>query len=154
MEIRNMENIKERIKKQCGGELDREIGAEGRRKARNGELMKYYSHNEAAGSPEYLKWYERLFNFEKTPGRGGGEQKREKAIGKCCPKEDIFTTGESERFFNPGIYGDTEPYLFYLCCLTAGLQPGEGRRLRLKQILFASSGLWATGDNPAGWASV
>jgi integrase len=27
-------------------------------------------------------------------------------------------------------------YLFYLCCLTAGLRPGEGRGLRPKQILF------------------
>jgi hypothetical protein len=114
-------HIKERIKKQCGKEPEPEIEAEGRRKAWNRELMKYYAHKEATGSPEDLKQYEKLFNFEKTPERGGDEQKWENVIRKQCPKEDIFTTEELERFFNPEIYGDTELYLFYLCCLTAGL---------------------------------
>jgi integrase len=141
MEIRNMETIKERMKKQYGKEPEPEIETEDRRKARNGELMKYYSPNEAAGSPEDLKRYKRLFDFGKTLGKDGDGQKRKKEIGKHSWKEDIFTTGELERFFDPGIYGDTELYLFYLCCLTAGLRPGEGRRLRLKQTLFASSGL-------------
>jgi hypothetical protein len=45
------------------------------RKAWDGELMKYYSHKEAAGSPNTLKRYERLFNFEKETGRNGDVQK-------------------------------------------------------------------------------
>jgi integrase len=58
------------------------------------------------------------------------------ATGKCSRRADIFTDGELERFFNFKIYGDSELYLFYLCCLTAGLRPGEARGLRPKQILF------------------
>jgi hypothetical protein len=96
-----MENIKGQIKKQCGKEPEPEIEAEGRRNTRNRELMKYYAHKEAAVSLEDLKLYERLFNFEKTPESGGGEQKQEKEIGKRCRKEDIFTTGGLEGFFNP-----------------------------------------------------
>jgi integrase len=140
-----MKTINGRIKKQCGKEPDREIGVEGRRKAWNRELMKYYAHKEAAVSPEHLKRYERLFDFAKTPERDGDGQKQEKAIGKHSRKADIFTAGELERSFNPGIYGDTELYLFYLCCLTAGLRPGEGRRLRPKQILFDKKALIVDG---------
>jgi integrase len=56
--------------------------------------------------------------------------------GKHSRRADIFTDGELERLFNSRIYGDSELYLFYLCCLTAGLRPGEGRGLRPKQIMF------------------
>jgi integrase len=83
--------------------------------------------------------------FEKTPKRGGGEQKRKKAIGKRYRKTDIFTTGDLERFFNPEIYRNTELYLFYLCCLIAGLRPGEGWRLRPKQIPFDKKALIVDG---------
>jgi integrase len=107
--------------------------------------MKYYAPNEAAGFPEDLKRYERIFDFGKTPGKDGDGQKRKKAIGKLSQKEDIFTAGELERFFNPGIYGDPEQYLFYLCCLSVGLRPGEGRRLRPKQILFDKKALIVDG---------
>jgi hypothetical protein len=61
--------------------------------------MKYYSHNEADGSREDLKRYDQFFNSEKIPGRGGGEQKQKKAIGKRCRKADILTTEKLERFF-------------------------------------------------------
>jgi hypothetical protein len=116
METRNMENIKEEIKKQCGEEPERNVEVESRRKAWNGEFMKYYSYKEAAGSLNDLKRLDQLFDFEKTPGRGVEEQKWENIIRKQCPKADIFTTEELEKFFNPGIYGDMELYLFYLCC--------------------------------------
>jgi hypothetical protein len=66
-EARNMENIKERTKKQCRGEPEWEIETEGRRKTWNGELKKYYSYKEVVGSLEELKRYDRFFNFEKTP---------------------------------------------------------------------------------------
>jgi hypothetical protein len=43
--------------------------------------MKYYSYKETTGFPNTLKRYERLFNFEKTPGKNGDEQKqRRKSI--------------------------------------------------------------------------
>jgi hypothetical protein len=70
-----METIKGRIKKQCGKEPGREIRAEGRSKMWNGDLIKYYAHNETAGSLDDLKRYERLFNSEKTPEKNGDEQK-------------------------------------------------------------------------------
>jgi integrase len=60
-------------------------------------------------------------------------------------KADIFTDWELERYFNPDIYGDPDMYLFYLCCLTAGLRPGEGRGLRPKQILFDRKALMVDG---------
>jgi hypothetical protein len=65
METLNMENTKERIKKQRGEEPEREIGAKGRRKAWNGGLMKYYFHKESAGSPNDIKRLNQLFNFKK-----------------------------------------------------------------------------------------
>jgi integrase len=68
--------------------------------------------------------------------RAGRKPLRNAAIGKCSQRADIFTDEELERFFNSKIYGDSEMYLFYLCCLTAGLRPGETRGLRPKQILF------------------
>jgi integrase len=68
--------------------------------------------------------------------RAGRKPLRNAAIGKCSQRADIFTDEELERFFNSKIYGDSEMYLFYLCCLTAGLRPGEARGLRSKQILF------------------
>jgi hypothetical protein len=37
--------------------------------------MKYYFHKETVGSPEELKRLDRLFSFEKTPGRNRDEQK-------------------------------------------------------------------------------
>jgi integrase len=58
---------------------------------------------------------------------------------------DIFTDWELERYFNPDIYEDTDLYLFYLCCLTAGLRPGEARGLRPKQILFDLKALMVDG---------
>jgi hypothetical protein len=75
MGTRNVKNLKEQIKKQCGKEPERNVEAESQRKARNGELMKYYAHNETVGSLDDLKRYERLFNSEKTPERKGDEQK-------------------------------------------------------------------------------
>jgi integrase len=48
-------------------------------------------------------------------------------------------------YFNPDIYGDPDLYLFYLCCLTAGLRPGEGRGLRPRQILFDKEALIVDG---------
>jgi hypothetical protein len=74
-EIRNVKNLKEQIKKQYGKEPEPEIEAESRRKARDGGLMKYYAHKEPAGSPNNLKRYDLLINFEKTPGRNSDEQK-------------------------------------------------------------------------------
>jgi integrase len=67
-----------------------------------------------------------------------GEQKppRETLNGNCSRRVGTFTDEELERFFNSRIYRDSELYLFYLCCLTAGLRLGEGRGLRPKQILF------------------
>jgi integrase len=55
---------------------------------------------------------------------------------KYSRRADIFTDGELERFFNSGLYGDPELYLFYLCCLTERLRLGEGRGLHPKQIIF------------------
>jgi integrase len=56
-------------------------------------------------------------------------------------KADIFTIEELRSYFNPDICADPDLYLFYLCCLTAGLRPGEGRGLRPKQILFDKEAL-------------
>jgi hypothetical protein len=71
MEIRNMENMNGRAKKQRREEPDRVIGVEGRRKAwSNWELMKYYSHKAVAGSSNDLKRYDCLFSLEKTLERG------------------------------------------------------------------------------------
>jgi hypothetical protein len=75
MEIRNMGNIKERIRKQYGKGPKREIGAKGRRKARDRELVKYYSHKETAGSSKNLKRYERFFAGEGKAAGGGDEYK-------------------------------------------------------------------------------
>jgi integrase len=82
-------------------------------------------------------------NIEKRTGRqaqavekNGRKPPRETLGGNCSRRADIFTDEELERFFNSRIYGDSEPYLFYLCCLTAGLRPGETRGLRPKQIMF------------------
>jgi integrase len=82
-------------------------------------------------------------NVEKRTGRqaqvsdqDGQKSPRETLSGKYSRRADIFTDEELERFFNSRIYGDSELYLFYLCCLTAGLRPGEGRGLRPKQIMF------------------
>jgi hypothetical protein len=61
-----MEHMKERTKKQHREEPDR--GAEGRKKVWDWELMKYYVHKKAVVSPDDLKRYERLLNFEKTTG--------------------------------------------------------------------------------------
>jgi integrase len=68
--------------------------------------------------------------------KNGRKPLRKAATGKCSRRADIFADGELEKFFNSRIYGDSERYLFYLCCLTAGLRPGEARGLRAKQILF------------------
>jgi integrase len=48
-------------------------------------------------------------------------------------------------YFNSEIYEDLDLYLFYLCCLTAGLRPGEGRGLRPRQILFDKEALIVDG---------
>jgi integrase len=64
---------------------------------------------------------------------------------KNTRKADIFTIEELRGYFNPGIYGDPDLYLFYLCCLTAGLRPGEGRGLRPRQILFDKEALIVDG---------
>jgi hypothetical protein len=63
-----MENIKERIKRQCREEPDQEIGVEGRGKPWGWAFMKYCVYKEEAGSPNDLKRDERLLNFEKTSG--------------------------------------------------------------------------------------
>ncbi|MDR2072817.1 MAG: site-specific integrase [Spirochaetaceae bacterium] len=103
---------------------------------------------------------------QKTSGQRDWEMDKEKqkvlgktAIGKyyqekneplpSCKKNtwkaDIFTIEELRGYFNPDIYGDPDLYLFYLCCLTAGLRPGEGRGLRSKQILFDKEALIVDG---------
>jgi integrase len=64
---------------------------------------------------------------------------------KNTRKADIFTIEELRRYFNPDIYGNPDLYLFYLCCLTAGLRPGEGRGLRPRQILFDKEALIVDG---------
>jgi integrase len=43
------------------------------------------------------------------------------------------------------MYEDPDMYLFYLCCLTAGLRPGEARGLRPKQIQFDRKALMVDG---------
>jgi hypothetical protein len=60
-----MEHRKGRTKKGYREEPDREIGEEGRRKAWDWELMKYYIHKKTAVSPDIL---ERLLCFENTAG--------------------------------------------------------------------------------------
>jgi integrase len=67
------------------------------------------------------------------------------SFGKNTRKADIFTIEELRGYFNPDIYGDPDLYLFYLCCLTAGLHPGEGRGLRPRQILFDKEALIVDG---------
>jgi integrase len=79
---------------------------------------------------------ERIGRQAQATERAGRKPLRNTATGKCLRRADIFTDEELERFFNSKIYGDSELYLFYLCCLTAGLRPGEARGLRPKQILF------------------
>jgi integrase len=68
-----------------------------------------------------------------------------RSFKKNTRKADIFTIEELRGYFNPDIYGDPELYLFYLCCLTAGLSPGEGRGLRPRQILFDREALIVDG---------
>jgi integrase len=82
-------------------------------------------------------------NVEKRTGQQAqtARKDRRKPLGETLSgkhprKADIFTDGELERLFNSRIYGDSELYLFYLCCLTAGLRPGDARGLRPKQIMF------------------
>jgi integrase len=82
-------------------------------------------------------------NVEKRTGQQAqtARKDRRKPLGETLSGEhprraDIFTDGELERLFNSRIYGDSELYLFYLCCLTAGLRLGEARGLRPKQIMF------------------
>jgi integrase len=60
-------------------------------------------------------------------------------------RTDTFTDWELERYFNPDMYEDSDMYLFYLCCLTAGLRPGEARGLCPKQILFDRKALMVDG---------
>jgi integrase len=69
-------------------------------------------------------------------GKDRRKPPRETLIRIYPRRADIFTDGELEKFFNSRIYGDSELCLFYLCCLTAGLRPGEARGLRPKQIMF------------------
>jgi integrase len=64
---------------------------------------------------------------------------------KNTRRVDIFTIEELRSYFNPDIYEDPDLYLFYLCCLTAGLRPGEGRGLRPRQILFDKEALIVDG---------
>jgi integrase len=64
---------------------------------------------------------------------------------KNTRRADIFTIEELRGYFNLDIHGDPDLYLFYLCCLTAGLRPGEGRGLHPKQILFDKEALIVDG---------
>jgi integrase len=64
---------------------------------------------------------------------------------KNTRKADIFTEDELRSYFNPELYADQNLYLFYLCCLTAALRPGEARGLRPKQILFDKKALVVDG---------
>jgi integrase len=73
--------------------------------------------------------------WDREADQDGQKPPRETLSGKYSRRADIFTDEELEQFFNSRIYGDSELYLFYLCCLTAGLRPGEGRGLRPKQIM-------------------
>jgi hypothetical protein len=68
MEIRDMENMKERIKRQCREEPDRMIGTEGRGKPWGWAFIKYCVYKEDAFSPNDLKRYERFLDREKTAG--------------------------------------------------------------------------------------
>jgi integrase len=90
------------------GQRDREMEKEGQRALGETAIRKYYQEKN-----------EPLPSFKKK-----------------TRKADIFTIEELRGYFNPDIYGDPGLYLFYLCCLTAGLRPGEGRGLRPRQILF------------------
>jgi integrase len=69
------------------------------------------------------------------------QKKPERRAGKA----DIFTGDELRSYFNPELYADRDLYLFYLCCLTAALRPGEARGLRPKQILFDKKALIVDG---------
>jgi integrase len=91
-------------------------------------------------------------NSEKRTGqqiqaaeKEGQKPLRKTLIGKCSRKTNIFTAEELRRFFNPEIYGDQDLYLFYLCCLTAGLRPGEARGLCPRHILFDKMALMVDG---------
>jgi integrase len=79
---------------------------------------------------------ERAGQQAQTTERDGRKPLRKTATGKCSQRADIFTDEELEWFFKSRIYRDSKMYLFYLCCLTAGLRPGEARGLRPKQIMF------------------
>jgi integrase len=79
---------------------------------------------------------ERAGQQAQATGITGRKPLRKTETGKCSRRADIFTNEELERFFNSKIYEDSERYLFYLCCLIAGLRPGDARGLRPKQILF------------------
>jgi integrase len=98
---------------------------------------------------------QRDWNMEKEGQRALGETAIRKyyqekteplpSFKKNTRKADIFTIEELRSYFNPDIYGDPDLYLFYLCCLTAGLRPGEGRGLRPRQILFDKEALVVDG---------
>jgi integrase len=51
-------------------------------------------------------------------------------------KADIFTPAELNQIFVPENFPSEMMFLFFLCCLSAGLRLGEARAIRQKQILF------------------
>jgi integrase len=51
-------------------------------------------------------------------------------------KADIFTPAELTRIFIPENFPSEMMFLFFLCCLSAGLRLGEARAIRQKQLLF------------------
>jgi hypothetical protein len=70
MEIWNMEHTIERTKKQKRKEAMRKIEAQNRASLSDGDLMKYYRHNESAGSPNDRKRHKRLLGFERRAEEG------------------------------------------------------------------------------------
>ncbi|MDR3336803.1 MAG: site-specific integrase [Treponema sp.] len=51
-------------------------------------------------------------------------------------KADIFSTSELNRLFLPENFPSETMFLFFLCCLSAGLRLSEVRGIRRKQIIF------------------
>jgi integrase len=66
-------------------------------------------------------------------------------FAKRSKKADSFSTEELNMLFKPENFPTHEYYLFFLCCLGAGLRLGEAAAVRRRQIIFEYKALIVDG---------
>jgi integrase len=66
-------------------------------------------------------------------------------FAKRSKKADSFSTEELNALFKPENFPTYEYYLFFLCCLGAGLRLGEAAAVRRRQIIFEYKALIVDG---------